>query len=315
MENVKKIHIDSAGLKNLGERIWKNRAIYSLLLPGIIWYIVFAYFPMMGLSLAFKTYKASRGIWGSPWVGMLNYVYVFRDPAFLKSIQTTLVINFGRMIFEFPIPVVLALMLNELRMPRYKKLLQTIFTFPQFLSWVVVASILINLLSINGLANSVVKCMGGSAVNYLGNPSIFQPLLFITDNWKVAGWNAIIYLAAIAGIDTAQYEAAEIDGATRIQRIIHITIPNIMPTISILFILSMGNLMSAGFDQIFNLSNAAVKNVSEILDMYIYRITFQSAPDFSFSMAVSLFRSAINMLLLIIADRGAKLMSGTGLFA
>ncbi len=295
------------------QRIWKNRMVYTLLIPGLIWYIIFAYGPMGGLSLAFKEYKASLGILRSPWIGLENYVYVFRDAAFTKSIIRTLAINFGRMIFVFPVPVLLALVINELRFAKLKKGIQTILTFPHFLSWVVIASIMINLLSYNGLVNSFLKLIGLETVNFLGNPSGFIPLLYVSAIWKQAGWDAIIYLAAISGVDMDQYEAAEIDGAGRIKKMFYITLPNIMPTIAVMFVLAMGGLMSAGFDQIFNLSNAAVRDVAETLDVYIYRITFQSAPDFGFSTAVSLFRSIVNMILLLVADKGSKLLGSDGL--
>ena len=268
---------------------------------------------MGGLSLAFKEYKASLGILRSPWIGLENYVYVFRDAAFTKSIIRTLAINFGRMIFVFPVPVLLALVINELRFAKLKKGIQTILTFPHFLSWVVIASIMINLLSYNGLVNSFLKLIGLESVNFLGNPSGFIPLLYVSAIWKQAGWDAIIYLAAISGVDMDQYEAAEIDGAGRIKKMFYITLPNIMPTIAVMFVLAMGGLMSAGFDQIFNLSNAAVRDVAETLDVYIYRITFQSAPDFGFSTAVSLFRSIVNMILLLVADKGSKLLGSDGL--
>lgn len=287
--------------------------VYTLLLPGLIWYIIFAYGPMGGLILAFKEYKASLGIFGSPWVGLENFKYVFRDAAFIDSVWQTLYINIGRMIFQFPFPILLALILNELRFTKLKKSLQTILTFPHFLSWVVVSSILINTLSYDGLVNNLLELFGISSINFLGNPPGFVPLLYITEIWKNAGWDAIIYLAAIAGIDMDQYEAAEIDGAGRFKKIFYIVLPNIMPTIVVMFILAMGGLMSTGFDQIFNLSNAAVRDVSETLDMYIYRITFQGSPDFGFSTAVSLFRSAVNIILLLLADKGAKLMGSNGL--
>lgn len=303
-----------SGARRLGAEIYKHRMVYTLILPGLIWYLLFAYGPMGGLSLAFKTYRANLGIWQSPWVGMQNYRYVFRDAAFWRAVWRTLYINMGRLLFEFPMPVLLSLMLNELRVGRYKKILQTVFTFPHFLSWIIVSSVLINFLSAEGLVNSLSKNLGGEAFNFLGNTAIFQPMLYVTAIWKGAGWSAIIYLAAISGIDIDQYEAAEIDGASRMQRIVHITLPNILPTVIVMFILQTGNLMSAGFDQIFNLSNVAVRDVAETLDMFIYRITFQSPPDFGFSMAVSLFRSIINMALLVLADRGAKIMGGGGLF-
>ena len=299
--------------RGLWGKIWKNRMVYTLLIPGLIWYVIFAYGPMGGLSLAFKEYKASLGIFGSPWTGLENFSYVFQDPAFFKAVWRTLFINAGRMIFQFPIPIILALILNELRFTRMKKTVQTVLTFPHFLSWVVVSSILINFLAYDGLVNSVIKLLGFTEINFLGNPSGFIPLLYITETWKNAGYNAIIYLAAIAGVDVDQYEAAEIDGASRIQKMFRITLPNIMSTIIVMFILAMGGLMSSGFDQVFNLNNAALKDVSEILDMYIYRITFKGSPNFGFSTAVSLFRSLVNMLLLLLADRGAKMMGSDGL--
>ena len=314
MNRMKGVAKHTSGSRRLGAEIYKHRMVYTLILPGLIWYLLFAYGPMSGLSLAFKTYRANLGIWQSPWVGMQNYRYVFRDAAFWRAVWRTLYINMGRLLFEFPMPVLLSLMLNELRVGRYKKMLQTVFTFPHFLSWIIVSSVLINFLSAEGLVNSLSKNLGGEAFNFLGNTSIFQPMLYVTAIWKGAGWSAIIYLAAISGIDIDQYEAAEIDGASRMQRIAHITLPNILPTVIVMFILQTGNLMSAGFDQIFNLSNVAVRDVAETLDMFIYRITFQSPPDFGFSMAVSLFRSIINMALLVLADRGAKIMGGGGLF-
>lgn len=318
MEAIKKgkngsVPKQGAKKDNLFFRIWKNRMLYTLLIPGLIWYIVFAYGPMSGLQLAFKSYKAGLGIWGSPWVGLANYDRVFQDPDFWAAVLRTLYINVGRLIFQFPIPIVLAMLLNEIKFTRYKKTVQTILTFPHFLSWIIVASILTNILSLDGMLNNLISALGGERISFLGSPEIFQPMLYATDIWKSAGWSAIVYLAAISSVDTDQYEAAEIDGANRLQRMWFITLPNILPTIVVMFILAVGGVMSTGFDQVFNLDNVSVRSVSEILDMYIYRITFRAPTDFSFSMAVSLFRSVINMVLLLIADRGAKLMGGDGL--
>ncbi|OIB00804.1 protein lplB [Paenibacillus sp. LC231] len=294
--------------------IKKHRMIYTLLLPGLIWLLLFAYLPMGGLSLAFKDYKANMGIWGSPWVGFENFKYVFRDPTFIDAVWRTLYINIIKLAITFPVPIILALMLNELRMGRMKKAFQTVLTFPHFLSWIIVSGIVINVLSYDGLVNSTLALLGLPTINFLGSEGTFIPMILMTDIWKSAGWGAIVYLAAISGIDQDQYESAQIDGATRMQQMFRITLPNIMPTVTIMFILSVGGLMSSGFDQIFNLANAATKNVSEVLDVYIYRITFQSSTDFSFSTAVSLFRSLVNMVLLLLADRVAKKMGGDGLF-
>ncbi|MGG4393352.1 ABC transporter permease subunit [Paenibacillus thiaminolyticus] len=295
-------------------QLWKNRMVYTLLLPGLIWLVLFAYWPMGGLSLAFKDYKANLGIWGSPWVGFENFKYVFRDPAFIEALWRTLYINIIKFVIQFPFPILLALMLNELRMRRTKKIFQTVFTFPHFLSWIIVSGVVINVLAYDGLVNSALALLGLPTINFLGSEEMFVPMLLLTDIWKSTGWGAIIYLAAISGIDQDQYESAQIDGASRMQQMFRITLPNILPTVTIMFILSVGGLMSSGFDQIFNLANAATKNVSEVLDVYIYRITFQSSTDFSFSTAVSLFRSLINMLLLLLADRVAKMLGGDGLF-
>ena len=287
----------------------KHWQIYILLILPLAWYIMFAYYPMAGLQLAFKTYKAKIGIWGSPWCGLQNFKAAFRDAYFWRSVRRTLVINFGRLFITFPFPIILALMFNEVRINKGKKLMQTVYTFPYFLSWVVVVAIMQNLLSVDGLVNSI----AGTSINFLGSEKLFQPMLYITDIWKNAGYSSIIYMSAISGIDQDQYEAAEVDGASRWQRLIHVTLPNIMPTISIMFILATGNLMSNGFDQIFNMSNAATKDVAEVLDMYIYRVTFKASADFGFSTAISLFRSVINMALLLVANITSKKLGGNGL--
>lgn len=302
--------------RNIRESIIKHRARYMLVLPGLAWYAVFAYIPIFGLSLAFRKYIAKLGLFGSPWIGLHNFNNVFADPAFMQSIWTTLRINAGRLLFVFPFPIILALFFNEVRIGRPKKVLQSVFTFPHFLSWVIVASIMVSVLGQRGMVNSSLRALFGmQPVNFLGTPAYFQPIVYITDIWKSAGWSAIIYMAAISGIDMEQYEAAEIDGSTRLQRMWYITLPGIRPTIVVLFILAVGNLMSGGFDQIFNLSNPATIRVAETLDMYIYRITFRGSVDFSFSAAVALFRSVVNLLLLFTADRVIKYTGGTGLLA
>jgi putative aldouronate transport system permease protein len=311
MTNVKAS--SPTGLSQLGAEIWRHRVIYSLLLPGLAWYIIFAYLPMGGLSLAFKSFKANLGIWHSPWIGFENFTYVFRDAAFWRALWKTVYINFGRMIFQFPAPIILALLINEFRPKHYKKVLQIVYTFPHFFSWVIVASLAVNVLSLSGFANQIIMLFGLESVNFLGKPGLFIPMLYFTDIWKYSGYGSIIYLASISGIDPGMYEAASIDGATRWSKLIHITLPSIMPTIIVMFILTSGTLMTIGFDQIFNMSNAAVKDSVEILDMYIYRITFQSAADFSFSTAVSLFRSILNMLLLLGANKLSIMMGGNGL--
>ena len=314
LQETKKPRTLKEKLLHTGKRIALEKERYILILPGLVWYAIFAYIPIFGLTLAFRKYMAKLGMFGSPWIGLKNFQNVFADPAFFASIVTTLRINAGRLIFVFPFPILFAIMINEVRLGRSKKILQSIYTFPNFLSWVIVASIMINILGQRGLVNSVMGALFGTKpVAFLGKPDYFLPVIYLTDIWKTAGWSAIIYMASISGIDVEQYEAAEIDGASRLQRIWYITLPGIKSTILVLFILAVGNLMSGGFDQIFNLSNSATIKVAETLDMYIYRITFRGSVDFGFSSAVALFRSVINMLLLIFADRVSKAVGGSGL--
>lgn len=296
-------------------RIWEHRTVYIVLLPALIWYLIFMYLPMGGLMLAFKEYKGNLGILGSPWVGLENFRNLFKNAEFFDSVFRTLKINALRILVTFPVPIFLALLFNELKAVRYKKVLQTLFTFPHFLSWIIIAGLIRNLLANDGVVNGIIRQFGGDTVSFIGSKQLFLPLLFLSDIWKEAGWGCIIYLAAISGIDQEQYEAADIDGASRLQRMFRITVPNIMPTVAIMFVITVGGIMNAGFDQIFNMTNAAVRETGEILDMYIYRVTFQSSPDFGFSMAVSLLRSLVNMVLLFIADRGSRYMGGYGLFS
>lgn len=292
----------------------KFKGVYFIMLPAIIWYILFSYVPMAGLSLAFKTYKAKLGIWRSPFAGFVHFERLFQDPKFLDSVLRTLKINGGRLILTFPFAIILALLLNELRVGKFKKVLQVTFTFPHFLSWVIIASIVTNVLSYDGLVNSAIELLGGDYINFIGNSKLFVPLVYISEIWKGAGWSSIIYMAAIAGIDQEQFEAADIDGASRWDKVFRITLPSILPTITIMFILAAGNVMTKGFDQIFNMDNDAVHKVSQTLDMYIYNVTFNAKKtDFGYSTALSLFRSVVNLAFLAVTNTISKKLGGNGL--
>ena len=299
--------------KSIWIEVWKKKEFYLLALPAIIWYIVFCYFPMGGLSLAFKSYKPKLGIWGSPWVGWDHFALLVKDPAFFNSIKMTLWINIVELVLCFPLPVLLAVVFNELRMKRYKRVLQTVFTFPHFLSWVIVASLMKNFLSMEGVVNGLLASLGMESYSFLGDKDIFRPILYISLIWKEVGWESIIYLAAITGIDPQQYESAEIDGATRLQRIVHITIPSIMPTVAIMLILRVGGMLGGHFDQIYNLQNDVVAQSAETLAMYIYRITFNRTPNYGFSTAVSLISSVVSMVLVITANKVSERFGGVGL--
>lgn len=299
--------------QSLWATLVKYKEFYLLALPAIVWYIVFCYLPMGGLSLAFKDYKVKFGIWGSPWVGQDNFELLFNDPAFFNSVKMTLWINLVELLLCFPAPILLAVLFNELRMNRYKHCLQTVFIFPHFLSWVIVGSLLKNFLSMDGVINGMMSSLGIARYSFLGDKDLFRPIIYLSSIWKEVGWDSIIYLSAITGIDAQQYEAAEIDGANRLQRIAYITIPGILPTVSIMLILRMGSMMGGHFDQIFNLQNDIISSAAETLNAYIYRITFRRTPSYGFSTAVSLFSSVINMILLVSANKLSEHFGGTGL--
>lgn len=302
-------------LKHLGIAIWNARYIYVLLIPGLLFFVLFHYLPMNGVVLAFKKFNARLGIWGSPSVGWANFARIFSTPAALTAIKNTFEINISRLIFQFPAAIILALLVNEMRGNRLRRVYQTVFTFPHFLSWVVVSTILSNFFSNGGMVNTVITSLGGQRINFLADTGLFRPLLYLTHNWKEMGWDSIIYMAAIAAIDPTLYEAATVDGASRFQQAFHVTIPCILSTIVILFILQVGRIMNAGFEQIFYMQNPAVKDVSEVLDTYIYTITFKATPNYGFSAAVGLFKSVINLAMLVIANFVVKKASGSGLFA
>lgn len=294
------------GWKRHISRIGKHKYIYLILIPGIIYLLVFSYIPMYGLTLAVKNYKPKLGIIGSPYIGLEHFKRLFAETDFRQAFANTIVISAGRILFQFPFPVILAVLLSELNNGKYKKLIQTIFTFPHFLSWVIVSAIVINTFEYDGVINQIITIFGGEAKLFLADKNLFRPLLYLTDNWKEAGWSSIIYLSAISAISPDLYEAAQIDGANRMQRILHITMPGIKSTVVVMLLLSIGGIMNGGFDQIFNLYNPAVQAVSDIIDTYIYRITFQTGCNFGFSTAVGFFKSVINFGLLVIFDRLAR---------
>ncbi|MDQ6419551.1 ABC transporter permease subunit [Paenibacillus sp. LHD-117] len=293
---------------------WEARYLYLLLLPLIAYYVVFHYYPLYGIMIAFKEYSFSKGILGSSWVGFEHFEMMFHLPQFFDVLRNTLIIAVGRIVIEFPFPILFALLLNEVRKAVAKRFYQTIFTFPHFLSWVVVSGILIHFLNDAGVMNQLLQVFGLPKQSLLMDGNGFVGLLFGSSIWKEMGWGTIIYLATISGIDPALYEAASIDGANRYQRMKAITWPSIRGTAAILFILAVGNMMSgAGFDQIFNMYHPGVYENADILDTYIYRTTFYEGASFSFSTAVGVFKSIINCVLLIVANSVVKRMGNGGL--
>ena len=289
-----------------------------MFLPVIAYFAVFKYVPMAGIVIAFKNYKIKQGIWGSAWsVPLLaNFIKAFNTPTFARAVTNTLTISGLKLLFGFPAPILLALMLNEVAHPRFKKTVQTITYLPHFLSWVVLAGMFQQLLSPNnGAVNAALKGIFGlkDSIYFLGDNQYFRGALIVTDIWKNVGWSSILYLATIAGIDPALYEAATVDGATRFQCTRYITLPSLVSTIVVMLILSVGSIMDAGFDQVFNLYNTAVYQTGDIIDTYVYRYGIGDMK-YSLATAVGLFKNVIAFVLVVATNLIAKRISGSGIW-
>ena len=294
----------------------KHFPLFVMFMPVIAYYIIFRYLPMGGIVLAFKDYKIKDGIWGSEWIGLENFQVAFSAPFFLRALKNSIIISVQKTVFGFPAPIILALMLNEIRHIKYKRVTQTISYLPHFLSWVVLAGLFQNILSPNtGMLNYILVNWFGFAkgIHFLGTASMFRPTLVITEIWKGVGWGSIVYIATISGIDPQLYEAAVCDGASRWQRMTHITLPSLMPTITILLIMNVGGILDAGFDQIFNLYNPAVYSTGDIIDTYVYRLGLGDMR-YSFATAVGLFKNVIGFILVIGTNTVAKKINDTGIW-
>ena len=300
--------------KRLLKNIWDSRYMYLLLVPGLLFFAFFRYVPMYGIQLAWKEFAANLGVAGSPWIGWENFRFIFAAADFWNSLRHTLIIAGMQLIFVFPLPIIMAILFNEVRQKKTKRVMQIILTFPHFLSWVILSSILTNLLGNSGVVNNIIVAMGEEKVNFLMNKGIFRWLLIFSLLWKESGWNAILYMATITAIDPALYEAATIDGANRWHRIRYITWPGISTIVTATFILRIGSIMDAGYMQVLNLYNPAVYEVGDILDTYIYRITFEKAPDYGVSTAVGMFKGVVNAVLMLSAEVVSRKFNGEGLF-
>ena len=297
---------------SLGKKIAYHKYIYLILLPAIIYLLIFKYQPMYGLIIAFKDFRAGKGIMGSPWVGLEHFRNLFTNGDFLTALKNTIIVSFMKIICGFPLPIILTLLLNELRARRYKGILQTIFTFPHFLSWVVVAGMCFNLFSGDGAINKLLTMSGLPEQSLLTDKGTFRWMLVFTAMWKESGWSTILYLAAITSIDTSIYEAARIDGANRFQQMIYVTLPGIAAMMATNLVLSCAHMMDAGFDQVFNMYNAAVFDVADIIDTYVYRISFQQTPNFGFSTAVGMFKGVVNLILILSVNKVVTLFGQKG---
>lgn len=294
--------------------IKRDKYLYLMLIPVAAYYLLFKYSPMFGEIIAFKNYRFADGIMGSQWVGFKHFRDLFGNSDFYNVLKNTLLLNVYNVIFGFPVPIVLALMLNELRREWYKRLVQNLLYVPHFISWVVLGSILIALLSPStGIVNMILELFGIDPIYFLANKQ-WWPIVFVLSGiWHSAGWNTILYMAAITGIDPQLYEAARIDGANRLRQIWHITLPGIRSTIAILLILRMGQMMDVGFEQIFILQNSAVFQVSDVISTYVYRVGLQHV-QYSYTTALGLFQSVIGFILVVSMNRVVKLLGEKGLW-
>lgn len=279
----------------------KNRLKYLMILPVIIYFILFSYKPMYGIIIAFKNYRPTLGFTGSQWVGFSHFKAFFSDIYFPRLLRNTFTISSLSIIFGFPAPIILALLLNELRSNTYKRTVQTITYMPHFISLVVVCGLIKSFSQTNGVFNDVSVFFGGDRSNLLANAKLFYPIYIISGIWQSVGWDSIIYLAALSGIDMEQYEAAHIDGAGKFRQLINITLPGLMPTMTVLFILRMGGILSVGFEKILLLYTPATYDVADVISTYVYRKGILEA-NYSYSTAIGLFNSIVNVFFLLVTN-------------
>ncbi|WP_195965608.1 ABC transporter permease [Roseburia faecis] len=286
---------------------------YIMLIPALLWLFFFSIVPMFGIVMAFQDYNPGMGILHSKFVGLENFKYMFQMNDVKQVLCNTVVIAVGKIIGNIIFPLIFALLLNEFCIKRLKRPIQTIVYLPYFLSWVILAKIVLNIFGYTGPINQLMEAFGRNPINFFGEPSLFQPLVIGTDIWKGFGYNTVVYLAAILGVDQSLYEAAAADGAGRFKRIWHITLPGIRTTVALLAILSLGNVLNAGFDQIYNLYNPLVYSTGDIIDTWVYRAGLENL-QYSLATAVGLFKSVISVILIVIGYKLADKFTGYKLF-
>ena len=298
-------------------RLKQQWTLQAFALLGIAFLIIFSYIPMVGIVLAFNNYKPKLGLAGfftSEWVGFKWFKEFLTDPQFWPIFRNTLVLSVLKLAFSFPLPIIFALALNEMRMPRLKRIIQTVSYLPHFISWVLLAGIFVKLLGGSGLVNKLLVALGGKNIIFLGDNKWFPFTLIFTHIWKEFGYGTIVYLAAVTGVNVDLYEAASIDGAGHWKQMLHVTLPAIVPTIILMTALAIGNIMSAGFDQVFNMYNEVVYESGDILDTLVYRMGFGAGGQFGLSTAAGLFKSVISCTLVIVSYRVAYKTSGYRVF-
>ncbi len=286
---------------------------HMMLAPGMIFLILFSFIPMCGIIMAFQDYIPSKGILGSPWVGLDNFKYMLEIPDSMNILKNTLIIAIGKIILSTIVPITFALLLNEIRKKWAKKTIQTIVYLPHFLSWAVLAVVVANIFSFEGPINAFLSMFGIEPTLFLASNTWIRPILIGTDVWKEFGYGSIVYLAALTGIDSGLYEAAAMDGANRFKQLIHITIPGILPIIMLMTAMNLGNILNAGFDQVFNLYNPIVYETADIIDTYVYRVGLVGM-QYSFATAVGLLKSVVGCFLLVSANQLSKKLANMQIF-
>jgi putative aldouronate transport system permease protein len=306
--------VSSANNRKVWQRLIAGRYIYMLVLPGFIYFAIFKFLPLWGVLMAFQNYNPFAGISGSEWVGFEHFTNLFRDDHFYILLRNTLLINLMNLIFFFPVPIVLSVMLNEVRHEWFKKLNQSIVYMPHFLSWVVVASMTFFMLSVDvGFINKLLVSLGIETFSFLSEPKLFWGILTLQNIWKETGWGTIIFLAAVAGVNPQLYEAAVADGAGRLRQIWHITLPAIRPTIVILLILRLGHMADVGFEQVLLMMNPLVNDVADVFDTYVYYLGIQQG-EISLGTAVGMFKGVVGLILVLIANYVVKKLGHEGIY-
>lgn len=294
-------------------KIWKHRYLYLMILPGFLTVLMFCYFPMYGILIAFKNYNAVQGVWGSPWVDLKYFKSFLHDPMAYGVLKNTLLLGLYTLLWSFPAPIILALLLNELKSKRFKRIVQTVSYFPHFISIVIVAGLIQMYVSRDGFINDIVIFFGGEPVSFLLDPKWFRTIFISSGIWQGVGFGAIIYLAAMSGIDTTLYDVAEVDGAGRWKKVLHVTWPSIRPTTVILLIFAMGGILGTDFQKVILLYNPATYSVSDVIGSYVYRQGILGA-QYSYTTAIGLFMSVISFIILYISNLVSRKVSETSLF-
>lgn len=297
----------------LGEDLKRNRAVYLIFLPVLIYYLVFRYFPMYGASIAFKNYTPFKGIAGSDWVGFKHFIRFFTSFYFWRVLKNTFILSGMQIAFGFPMPIIFAILVNELKNMHFKKTVQTMTYLPHFISMVVICGMITAFSSSSGVFNDILAFFGAKRESLLQQPELFRPIYILSEIWQKAGWESIIYLAALTGIDQSLYEAASIDGANRFKKILNITLPGLLPTIIIMLILRIGRVMEIGFEKIILLYNPATYEVADVISSYVYRVGLTDL-NWSYSAAVGIFNSVVNLTFLFAANKISKKYSGSSLW-